>query len=124
MEEKIKIIIADDNKGFCDLLLNFLEKYEDIEILGIANTDEDELKLIETLRPDIVISDLVRNHRYTGLDIIKQYNIKKDGPKFLVISADKQEDFTNDEVKFDGFIQKPCAFDEIIVQLRKISKKN
>ena len=82
------------------------------------------LKLIETLRPDIVISVLVRNHRYTGLDIIKQYNIKKDGPKFLVISADKQEDFTNDEVKFDGFIQKPCAFDEIIVQLRKISKKN
>ncbi len=122
MGEKIRIIIADDNKGFCYLLSKFLEKFEDIEILGIANTDEDEIKLMETVKPDIVISDLARNHKYTGLDIIKQYNKKKEKPKFLVITADKREDFINDDVQFDGFIQKPCPFDVIISELRKLAK--
>ena len=39
MSEKIKIIIADDNVHMCEFIRKFLEKYEDIEILGIANTD-------------------------------------------------------------------------------------
>ena len=44
MENKIKIIIADDNKGFCDLLLKYFKKYEDVEVLAIAYTDEEEIK--------------------------------------------------------------------------------
>lgn len=123
MNNKIRIIIADDNYAICNTLEKYLKQYEDVEVLGIANTDEDEIRLIESLKPDIVISDLVRNYKYTGLDIIKQYTKIKGSPKFLVISADKQEDFIHEDVKFDGFIQKPCwNFDEIIYQLRKIKK--
>lgn len=65
MKEKIKIVIADDNKGVCELLKNFLKKYKNIEILGIANTDEQEIEMIENLKPDILITDLVINHQYT-----------------------------------------------------------
>lgn len=123
MKESIRIIIADDNIGFCDVLGKYLKQFEDIEILGIANTDDEEIKLIENLRPDIVISDLVRNHKYTGLDIIKEFNNKRESPKFLVISADCQTNFANDGVIFDGFIQKPCwNFEEIIKELRRIKK--
>lgn len=118
----IKIIIADDNFAFCDLLKDYLNKFEDVEILGIANTDEEEINLIENLKPDVVISDLMRNHKYTGLDIIKQYIKKKERPKFLVISADRQDDFMLRDVEFDGYIQKPCwNYEEIINKLRKIS---
>lgn len=125
MNNKIKIIIADDNFAICDTLEMYLNQFEDVEILGIANNDAEEILMIEKLKPDVVISDLVRNGKYTGLDIIKQYNKKKESPKFLVISADKQEDFIHEEVIFDGYIQKPCwSFDEIIRQLRKISQKN
>ena len=125
MNNKIKIIIADDNFAVCDILESYLKKFEDVEILGIANTDEEEIKLIETLKPDIVISDLVRNYKYTGLDIIKQYNKKKDRPKFLVLTGDRKEDFIHENVEFDGFIQKPCCdFGEIINKLRKLSQKN
>ena len=52
MEEKIKIVIADDNKGVCDLLKNFLKNYKDIKILGITRNSYNKLlnkinKLIE-----------------------------------------------------------------------------
>lgn len=123
MENKIKIIIADDNKGFCDLLLKYFKKYEDVEILAIAYTDEEEIKQIEELKPEIVVTDLVRNHKYTGLDIIKEYSQKKEHPKFLVISADKKEDIFCENLKIEGYIKKPFDdYDIIINEIRRIKK--
>ena len=49
MSWKVKVIIADDNIHICKFIKRYLEKYEDIEILGVANTDEDEIKMIEEL---------------------------------------------------------------------------
>ena len=71
--KEIKIVIADDNTYFCKFLNDYLKKYEDIEILETANNDDDEIRMIEELKPDIVITDLMREDKYTGLDIIKRY---------------------------------------------------
>lgn len=121
MEEKIKIIIADDNKFFCEQLEKYLLKYEDIEILGIAYTDEEEIDMIENLKPQIVITDLVRNHKYTGLEIIKDYNKRTIKPEFLVISADEQDDVINKDLEIGGYIKKPFwEYSVIIDELRKI----
>lgn len=123
MNEKIKIIIADDNKHICMFMKDFLNKYEDIEILGIANTDEDEIHMIEELKPDIVITDLMRNHKYTGLDIIKDYQNRENAPEFLVISADEEINVLRGGVKVAGYIKKPFLDYEIIVQeLRRIKE--
>ena len=107
MWRKIKVIIADDNVHFCKFIREYLEKYNDIEILGVANSDEDEIKMIEKLKPEIVITDLMRNHRYTGLDIIKKYNDANSKIKFLVISADYKKDVITDELNVAGYIKKP-----------------
>lgn len=108
---KTRIIIADDNVHICKFMQYHLSKYDDIEILGIANTDEDEIKMIEELRPEIVITDLVRNHQYTGLEIIKNYYEKKSKIRFLVVSADKKEDVINDGLEVAGYIEKTFSFD-------------
>ena len=44
------------------------------------------IKLIEELKPDVVVTDLMRNHEFTGLDIIKDYSEKETRPKFVVVS--------------------------------------
>lgn len=121
---KIKIIIADDNIHMCKFIKEFLEKYEDIEILGIANTDEDEIKMIEELKPEIVITDLMRNHRYTGLDIIKKYFVKNKDIAFLVISADNKSDVINSGLEVAGYIEKPINdYEEIYTELKRIKKE-
>ncbi len=122
MNEKIKIIIADDNVFLCKQIQSFLKKYSDIEILGIANTNEKEIEMIEKLKPEIVITDLVRNHEYTGLDIIKSYFGKNNSPKFLVISSDSKTTVIKDGLEIAGYIQKGIGFneDDIIKELRKI----
>ena len=110
MLKKIKVLIADDNIHICKFIKNYLEKYEDIEILGIANNDEDEIKMIEELKPEIVITDLMRNHKYTGLEIIKKYFSNNSKVEFLVISADYKEDVIKDGLEVAGYIRK--TFDD------------
>lgn len=122
MDEQIRIIIADDNKTICKFISEYLQQYDEIKILGIANTDKEEIEMIEQLKPDIVITDLMRNHMYTGLDIIKYYSKKNKLVKFLVISADIKEDVIKDGIEVAGYIQKGKSFNyaEIIKELRKI----
>ena len=122
--EKIRIVIADDNKGICDLIKKYLEKYPEVEILGIANCDDEEIEMIENLKPEVVITDLVRNHKYTGLDIIKRYYNKSNGPEFLVISADDEKDIIKDGLKVAGYIKKQLSFDYDIIYRELIKIKN
>lgn len=124
LSRKIKIIIADDNIHICKFTKEFLEKYEDIEILGIANSDEDEIRMIEELKPEIVITDLMRNHRYTGLDIIKSYFAKNKDITFLVISADNKSDVINGGLEVAGYIKKPVNdYEEIYTELKRIKRE-
>ena len=46
MNEKIKIVLADDNKDFCQVLKEYLSNESDIEILGIAKDDIERLNQI------------------------------------------------------------------------------
>lgn len=117
----IKIVIADDNIYFCKFLNDYLKKYEDIEILGIANNDNDEISMIEELKPDIVITDLMREHKYTGLDIIKRCKDRKQSPQFLVISSDFKRDIIDIGMKVAGYIRKPVNdYNKIYTELRRI----
>lgn len=118
MEEdiSIRIIIADDSKAICDLYESYLKNFNRIRILTIANTDEDEIKAIEKYKPDIVITDLVRNRKYTGLEIIKDYAKRKDGPEFLVISADNKDVIIPKDLQVAGYIKKPFLDYSVIVE--------
>ena len=124
MDSKIRVLIADDNKEICMFISNFLKKKEDVEILGIANTDEDEIKMIDNLKPEIVITDLMRNHKNTGLDIIKNYFGKDNSPKFLVISAGDKNEIYCANIDVAGFIKKPFFDYEIIYSELKRIKEN
>ena len=124
MSIKTRVIIADDDVHICKFIEDSLKKHDDIEILGIANTDEDEIKMIEELKPEIVITDLMRNHKYTGLDIIKDYSKKKSNIKFLVVSADRKIDTINNGLEVAGYIEKGFSFDYELIydELKRIKK--
>ena len=77
--------------------------------------------MIEELKPDIVITDLMREHKYTGLDIIKRYKDRKQSPQFLVISGDFERDIIDSGMKVAGYIRKPVNnYNKIYTELRRI----
>ena len=120
--ETIKVIIADDNKIMNDFIRNYLSKFDEIEVLGSSYSDEEEIFMIENLKPEIVITDLVRNNTLSGLEIIKKYKNKSNIPKFLVITAGG-ENLINTKI-MDGYIKKPIIdYNSIIRELRNIKEQ-
>lgn len=73
MKDKIKVLIADNYKVWSNILKNILERYQQLEIVGIANNSEEEKDKINKLKPDIVITNIKKDKADTGIEIIKEY---------------------------------------------------
>ena len=50
LKEKISVLIADDNQDFATTLVNYLEKEEDMEVIGIAKDGKEACDIIINTR--------------------------------------------------------------------------
>jgi len=55
---KIRVVIADDNREFGDILYEYLNNQEDIEVVGVARDGIEAYELIVEKLPDIAILDI------------------------------------------------------------------
>ena len=56
---KITVLLVDDHEGFINAALRHLRKVEWLEIVGRASNGLEAIERSETLRPDVVLMDLV-----------------------------------------------------------------
>lgn len=81
MENKLRIIIADDERPARLFLRSLVESFDDAEIIGEAETGAEAVEIIENLKPDLAFLDL-QMPEATGLEAVKL--IKK---RFLPLVA-------------------------------------
>lgn len=123
VNEKIKIVLADDNKDFCQVLKEYLSNEDDIEILGIAKDGIEALDLVKRTQPDLLVLDVIMPH-LDGLGIIEKLNamdIPK-MPKIIVLSAVGQDKITQSAINLgaDYYIVKPFDFVIFINRIREL----
>ncbi|HAU5120435.1 TPA: sporulation transcription factor Spo0A [Clostridioides difficile] len=121
--EKIKIVLADDNKDFCQVLKEYLSNEDDIDILGIAKDGIEALDLVKKTQPDLLILDVIMPH-LDGLGVIEKLNtmdIPK-MPKIIVLSAVGQDKITQSAINIgaDYYIVKPFDFVVFINRIREL----
>ena len=94
-ESKINIIIADDNKEFCNILNDYLLVQKDIVVIGFAANGVEALKLIKEKKPDLVVLDIIMPI-LDGLGVLERLNtIDLDPlPRIIVLSAVGQENIS------------------------------
>ena len=73
MNEKITVLISDDNNEFATTLANYLEKDEAMQVVGMAKDGEEALSIISTLKPDVVLLDVIMPH-LDGLGVLERLN--------------------------------------------------
>lgn len=125
MISRLKIIIADDNKIITTVLAEEIKKHEEFLLLDITSRTEDEIELINTLKPDTVITDIKRKEGYLkGLEIIRMYR-EQEKPKFVVISGAPYTDIMESlrELKVKYFIPKPFQYEKVIEVLREVREE-
>jgi len=125
--KKINILIVDDNKDFCDILSEYLEKQEDMEIVGVANNGREAVDLIPQKLPDLVILDIIMPH-LDGLGVLEKINgmnLSK-FPKVIILSAVGQDKITQRAINLgaDYYVIKPFDFEIFIERIRQMTNES
>ncbi len=122
MTEKIKIIIADDNKNFSENLKQFLESNEDMAVVSMTNNGIDVLKMVEEHEPDILILDLILP-RLDGLGVLHRLNSTENKPKVIISTAMGQENMTQEAVRLgiDYFLLKPYDLQSLSLRIHQLT---
>ena len=71
MNNKISVLIVDDNKAIAKMLSLHIQSQKDMSVAGIAYNGEEALEFIPKKSPDVIILDLVMP-RLDGLGVLKK----------------------------------------------------
>jgi DNA-binding NarL/FixJ family response regulator len=61
---KIRVMIVDENEYLCSAIVSLLSDQPDIEIAGEVRNGMQSLKLLWSMKPDIIVMDVGRSTRY------------------------------------------------------------
>lgn len=120
----VKIVIADDNKDFCDILYEFFSKQNDIDVVGVAHNGLEALEFIETKKPDVIVLDIIMPH-LDGIGVLEKIatgNYYR--PKIVMLTAFGQETMTQRAVELgaDYYILKPFDIDTLCNRIRHLAR--
>ncbi|AAO36116.1 stage 0 sporulation protein A [Clostridium tetani E88] len=120
---KISIVIADDNKEFCNILKDYLSNQKDIEVVGIGKDGVEAIKLIEEKKPDLVVLDIIMPH-LDGLGVLEKLNsIATDYmPRVIILSAVGQDKITQRAINLgaDYYVVKPFDMEIFVKRIRQM----
>ena len=117
----VKVLLADDNKDFCNLMVEFFESQKDVKVVGVAHDGLDALEKVEQLKPDVLILDLIMPN-LDGLVVIERLSNKSERPKIVVLSAVGQDKITQKAINLgaDYYIVKPFDLNILIDRVRQM----
>jgi len=123
LKEKITILIADDNIDFTRTLSAYLEKMEDIEVVGIAKDGNEAFEIIKGTHPDILLLDVIMPH-LDGIGVLEKLNettmTKK--PITIMLSAVGQDKITQKAISLGAqyYVVKPFDIELLIKRIRDL----
>ena len=123
VDQKMRILIADDNKDFSDILMEFINRKEDMEVIDVAGNGEDACKMIEELQPDIVILDVIMPY-LDGIGVSEKVNAMQleKRPLFVMLSAVGQDKITERALSLGAeyYIVKPFDMETLTNRIRQL----
>lgn len=122
--KSIKIGIADDNKDFCDILSDYFEDKENIEIAFIANDGLKTMQAIKEHMPEVLVLDMVMPHM-DGLGVLESIHTLEleKYPRIIVLSAVGQETITQKAINLGAeyYMVKPFNLDILLKRINQLS---
>ena len=120
----IKVLIADDNREFADLLSEYLHEQPDLEIVGVANNGQEVLNLVERTHPDVLVLDIIMPvlDGIGVLERLRTWHIEAP-PRVIMLTAFGQENITKKAIDLGAlyYILKPFDMDLLIDRIRDVA---
>ncbi len=119
----IRIVVADDNKVILEHIVNALKKSNEIEVVGIANDGDEELKYIMQFNPDVVITD-IEMPKKTGVEVIEIVKEFEKVPEFIVITGGASIDIMKKlySLPVKNIYNKPVDVEKLVNEIESITE--
>ncbi len=123
MNEKLRVLIADDNQEFANTLASYLRKENDMEVVGMARDGLEAVNMIESKEPDIAILDVIMPH-LDGIGVLEKVNELKGTKKpiCIMLSAVGQDKITQRAVSLGAeyYMVKPFDIELLIKRIKEL----
>ena len=122
MEDRIRVVIADDHPIVRMGLAIVLDQENDLEVVGQASNGKEAVSLARDLRPDVILMDL-QMPEMNGVEAIKKISQEFPNVETIILTT-----FDTDEYIFSGieagakaYLLKDSPPDEVIKAIRTVS---
>ncbi|MDR3602901.1 MAG: sporulation transcription factor Spo0A [Desulfosporosinus sp.] len=121
MQRPIRVLLADDNREFVEIVKEFIERQEDMSLVGVAYHGNEALELISREEPHIVLLDIIMPH-LDGLGVLEKLQNVSQRPKIIILTAFGQESMTQRAVNLGAnyYILKPFDLDTLGKRIRQL----
>ena len=125
MNDKITILIADDNPEFAKTLTGYIEDDNEFEIIAIARDGKEAVEMITSTEPDVVLLDVIMPH-LDGIGVLEKINAAKmkKNPLCIMLSAVGQDKITQRalELGAEYYAIKPFDIITLLQRIKEIRK--
>lgn len=123
MNNKITVLIVDDNSDFSATLAGYIQAEEDLDLVGVARDGIEAYDLIKNTEPDVVLLDVIMP-RLDGLGVLEKINeVDMDKlPMCIMLSAVGQDKITQKAIALGAqyYIVKPFEINVLIKRLKEL----
>lgn len=119
--EKIKIMVADDQGLILHSLVSLLNTVDDFDVIGTAQNGIILLQLIEEKKPDVIIID-INMPKMSGIEVSKIIDGKMLGIKIIALSMYSHPQYIKAMLRHGakGFLSKNCLVTELFEAIRAV----
>jgi DNA-binding NarL/FixJ family response regulator len=117
----IRILLADDHRILREGLRSLLAQQPDVTVVGEASDGDAVVSLARTLRPDLVIMDVVMPGT-DGIAATRQIRAECPETKVIALSMHSDRRFVSEMVRAGalGYLVKDSAFEELNLAVRTV----
>lgn len=116
---RVRVLIADNSDDFVWLLVQFLSRYPEIEIVGVAHDGKQAIEMVRQTNPDILLLDIVMPGM-DGLEALREIRNENKEIIVYIMSAIDIPQLIGDigELGIREYFLKPLDLNKILQAIR------
>ncbi len=119
MNEKINLLIIDDEELARELLKSYLKGHPGIQVIGECENGFEGVQLVNTLKPDLVLLD-IQMPKITGFEMLQLLDHK---PEIIFTTAYDQFALKAFEYNAADYLLKPFSKERLLAAIEKVGQR-
>ncbi|RFS83712.1 DNA-binding response regulator [Actinomadura spongiicola] len=118
----VRVLLADDQPLIRAGLRVLIADSADLEVVGEAGTGAEAVRLVEDLRPDVVVMD-IRMPDMDGIDATRRISTGPGTARVLMLTTFDDDEYVYGSLRAgaSGFLVKDMALEEILAAIRVVA---